>query len=186
MKKRRFNPTLSSHVYSLTHAKKLISYIRTGGNLADEDGVQDSLQKATFPRARIEERREEHPLDYVVKKICRCCSRREAQRNKSYCDGCSNDLACELYHLKRAFASFKPVDNKCFLCERVSKKQLHLDHDHFDGKARSFLCDRCNCTIGLVEKDLAKFREHCRLRFGCDDVLLLHGQSNAKGRGPEN
>ena len=40
----------------------------------------------------------------------------------------------------------------CAVCRESprDKKSLHLDHDHATGKIRSFLCNHCNVSIGMV------------------------------------
>ena len=171
---KRYTPTLHSHVYNLSHALRLVNYIRSSGVLDnnDEGVVKASLEKAKTPRECIRKRREAPPLGVLVHKMCSCCKRAATPTVKdTYCVECKRDLVKEVYHLKKAFAALKPSDTTCQLCERKSSRPLHLDHDHADGEARAWLCDRCNCTIGLVEKSLPEFQQHCRDRFSCEDVL---------------
>tara|TARA_B100000767_G_C19568357_1_gene452134 strand:- start:489 stop:641 length:153 start_codon:yes stop_codon:yes gene_type:complete len=45
-------------------------------------------------------------------------------------------------------------------------KVIVIEHSHQTGKARGWVCNRCNATLGLVEKDVAAFQRYCLARFG--------------------
>lgn len=161
-------PTFQSHVYNIARARRLIDYIREGGVLSDEPSLKASLEKAKEPRAAIESRREgeqQNPLGLVAGKVCLCCKKCVIVASATYCDACNADLRKELYHLKRAYASQKPHDTFCKLCNRNSKRPLHFDHSHLDGKGRGWICNFCNSSLGLVEKDARAFETYCFSRF---------------------
>ena len=40
------------------------------------------------------------------------------------------------------------LGNKCEVCE--STERLCVDHDHFTGKVRGLLCNRCNAALGML------------------------------------
>jgi hypothetical protein len=47
----------------------------------------------------------------------------------------------------------------CAICgSRVEGKELHLDHDHVNGKTRGLLCHHCNLGLGMF-RDNQKFMQ---------------------------
>ena len=50
----------------------------------------------------------------------------------------------------------KKQNNKCKICltdfSLLSRKNIHVDHDHSSGKVRGLLCARCNRVLGLLEE----------------------------------
>lgn len=49
-------------------------------------------------------------------------------------------------------------NHKCAICSAPNRsgrgRKLCLDHDHFSGKIRAFLCGKCNRFLGLVSEDV--------------------------------
>ncbi len=47
--------------------------------------------------------------------------------------------------------------NRCKIClkpfSELGKKEVHLDHNHETGKARSILCRACNLGIGFLREN---------------------------------
>jgi hypothetical protein len=53
---------------------------------------------------------------------------------------------------KRELAEFRAAQNdRCAICN--APEPQHLDHDHFDGRIRRLLCQRCNHGLGLFRDD---------------------------------
>lgn len=52
----------------------------------------------------------------------------------------------------------KEQGGKCKICDKKPKKRklghrnLHIDHNHDNGKVRGLLCNRCNSSLGWHEK----------------------------------
>jgi hypothetical protein len=41
----------------------------------------------------------------------------------------------------------------CAICKiPIGKFTCRIDHDHFTGQVRGLLCDKCNTTLGFIEK----------------------------------
>lgn len=45
----------------------------------------------------------------------------------------------------------KKQNGKCPICKRKDNKNLSIDHDHFTGKLRGVICNRCNMALGNVQ-----------------------------------
>ena len=174
--KRYSAPTLRTHVYNVSHAFQLKAYIDTGGFFAHADeAASPAGQKAAEAHASIESRRgipieearkREAERGIVSGKWCVCCGTELVESNRdSYCKKCKLDLQRATYHLRKAFALKRPDSSVCMLCKRVSKV-IVIEHSHRTGKARGWVCNRCNATLGLVEKDVAAFQRYCLARFG--------------------
>lgn len=44
--------------------------------------------------------------------------------------------------------------NGCAICNEPSiKRAMNIDHDHKSGKVRGLLCDKCNLSLGHIEKE---------------------------------
>ena len=52
----------------------------------------------------------------------------------------------------------KKQKGKCLICEKTSKRTLHIDHDHKTGKIRGLLCFRCNYGLGYFKDNLKIFK----------------------------
>ena len=173
-------PTLRTHVYNAGHALRLSGYIEGGGFFAGaEEASSPSGRKAAEAHSSIECRRgvpieearmrEVERMGVVAGKWCFCCrtelvASSSSTTKESYCNLCKRDLQRTTYHLRRAFAAKRPDDGVCMLCNRVSKV-IVLEHSHRTGRARGWVCNRCNATLGLVEKDVDAFRRYCLARF---------------------
>jgi hypothetical protein len=44
--------------------------------------------------------------------------------------------------------------NKCYICLKVPKKRLIVDHCHRTGKTRNLLCGNCNIALGFLYEDI--------------------------------
>ena len=61
----------------------------------------------------------------------------------------------QLTHLQ-----FKYQENKCAICKKTPVTGLVLDHDHASGRARGFLCHRCNShLVSIHTKETLKLVE---------------------------
>ena len=69
---------------------------------------------------------------------------RWASRNYKY--GVTKEFLIDLY---------KQQDGKCKICgdKPVSKRGLHIDHDHKTGLFRGILCHGCNTGIGALKEN---------------------------------
>lgn len=55
---------------------------------------------------------------------------------------------------------------RCAICQRTTPhKYARLDHDHHTGAVRAVLCNGCNCLLGKLENNAA--------RFGVSDIGLF-------------
>lgn len=59
------------------------------------------------------------------------------------------------YGLEKSEYDFllKSQNGKCAICQKLSKKTWHVDHDHETGFVRGFLCNPCNYMIGHAYED---------------------------------
>lgn len=95
---------------------------------------------------------------------CYCCKawldqaefrqdRSRGNRLRSVCNRCSaarsaaSQYGVELEVVKLIRAEDRP----CQICGRLAK--LQIDHDHNTGRARGFLCGKCNKGIGMFNDD---------------------------------
>lgn len=44
----------------------------------------------------------------------------------------------------------RPEPKACECCGLPATRTLHVDHDHTTGEFRGWLCQQCNCALGLV------------------------------------
>ena len=74
-------------------------------------------------------------------------------------------------HLKRRYGLSEQQFNDlltqqgggCKICGTVvSKKSLHVDHDHHTGAIRGILCVRCNMGLGIYESRKADFETYLK------------------------
>ena len=49
-------------------------------------------------------------------------------------------------------------NGKCPICNKVDKKNLSVDHDHFTGKVRGIICNECNMALGNVRDSIEILR----------------------------
>jgi hypothetical protein len=64
------------------------------------------------------------------------------------------------YHLRRSYGItqhdfenlLKEQNGVCKICKVFTKRRLHVDHDHKNGRVRGLLCTSCNNKIGWYEK----------------------------------
>jgi len=47
---------------------------------------------------------------------------------------------------------------RCFICRKISKKTLFIDHDHKNGKVRGLLCNRCNVGLANFDDDISRIK----------------------------
>jgi hypothetical protein len=45
-------------------------------------------------------------------------------------------------------------NKKCFICQKIPKKRLVVDHCHKTGKTRNLLCSNCNTGLGFLYEDI--------------------------------
>lgn len=50
-------------------------------------------------------------------------------------------------------------EHKCFLCDKIPKGKLVVDHDHSTGKIRGLLCRSCNGALGVLGDSLSKINK---------------------------
>jgi len=48
-------------------------------------------------------------------------------------------------------------NNLCAICNKSSRKTLHIDHSHKTGEVRGLLCNNCNTGIGFFKEDISIF-----------------------------
>lgn len=48
--------------------------------------------------------------------------------------------------------------SKCPICQSNISKNLSVDHDHFTGKIRGLICNKCNMAIGNAENSPTRLR----------------------------
>ena len=154
--------TFNTHIYSANHAIKLLEYLKNGKLTASEGLSEKNLQKAAAARDIINARSN---VERPCAMSCMSCRKFSAQPKKSYCKGCEQNLNVERYNLKKVYEHLKT--DTCDICNRKSKV-IVLEHDHVTGNARSWCCNRCNTTLGLITTNPINFIIHCNARFNID------------------
>ncbi len=154
--------TFNTHIYSANHAIKLLEYLKDGKLTASDGLSEKNLQKAAAARDMINTRSN---IERSCALSCMCCRKFNSQLNKSYCKGCEQNLSVERYNLKKVYEHLRT--DTCEICRRKSKV-IVLEHDHVTGKARSWCCNRCNTTLGLITTNPNNFIIHCSMRFKID------------------
>uniref|UniRef100_A0A6C0LUY0 Recombination endonuclease VII n=1 Tax=viral metagenome TaxID=1070528 RepID=A0A6C0LUY0_9ZZZZ len=159
----RYNAaTFNTHIYNANHAVKLLEYLKSG-KIAPMEGLSEkNVQKAASARDMINARSN---VERPCALSCMSCHKFNAQINKSYCKGCEKNLNVERYNLKKVFGHLKT--DVCDICNRKSKV-IVLEHDHVTGNARSWCCNRCNTTLGLITTNPTSFIIHCSQKFNVD------------------
>ena len=76
----------------------------------------------------------------------------------SYCKACKNAASSSAYFYRkykltqRELAALREAQGDlCAICS--APEPQHLDHDHFSGRIRRLLCQRCNQGLGLFRDD---------------------------------
>ena len=55
---------------------------------------------------------------------------------------------------------YKNQNGKCYICEnKISGKEVKVDHNHSTGKVRKLLCHNCNTSLGLLNEDVKIFEK---------------------------
>lgn len=115
----------------------------------------------------------------IVDKPCSWCGNIMigVGHRRLYCDGC---LKHQNWRQIRHRYGLEPEqlaelleaqEGLCAICRQseVARKHLSVDHDHFTGKVRGLLCNRCNTSIGKFEDDpnlLRKAAEYLEANLG--------------------
>lgn len=45
-------------------------------------------------------------------------------------------------------------DNSCFICKKIGKQSLAVDHNHNTGAVRGLLCNNCNTGLGNLRESI--------------------------------
>jgi Recombination endonuclease VII len=76
----------------------------------------------------------------------------------SYCKACKNAASSNAYFYRKYNLTQPELqelrdaqDDRCAICNAPEPE--HLDHDHFSGRIRRLLCQRCNQGLGLFRDD---------------------------------
>jgi hypothetical protein len=76
----------------------------------------------------------------------------------SYCKECKNAASSEVYFYRKYKLTQPDLQelrdaqgDRCAICN--ASEPQHLDHDHFSGRIRRLLCQRCNQGLGLFRDD---------------------------------
>jgi hypothetical protein len=48
---------------------------------------------------------------------------------------------------------FRHQNGVCAICQKPSKRNLHIDHEHNTGKIRGLLCFRCNWGLSFFQEN---------------------------------
>lgn len=99
-----------------------------------------------------------------------CGNHYAVQRRRSDPRQAARNLAWKArFRRSQELAMGRPRPDRCEMCGeppsgRGSKKEAGIcfDHDHFTGKPRGWLCDRCNKVLGLVQEDRNLLRKMIR------------------------
>ena len=84
--------------------------------------------------------------------ICFFCKSDVACENSCYCDGCRYDFRKEVELLRRKHGPQK--GKVCSICRHVVlEKKLCLDHCHYTGNARGYICTRCNTGMTFIDNN---------------------------------
>ena len=95
----KFRATFETHVYNSSHVMRLLHYLKNA-ELAYENTHLKNMHLAQKARQIIKARAS---VERVCLLTCKCCRKFNAQIGKSYCKGCTNNLACEVNNLKKVF-----------------------------------------------------------------------------------
>jgi len=57
------------------------------------------------------------------------------------------------------FLMLESQNNKCKICNNIFETSVktHIDHDHFTGKVRGILCQKCNHGLGMFNDNIQLF-----------------------------
>lgn len=91
---------------------------------------------------------------YQSQQICVYCTKKPLfPINRSYCDSCLLKILKINDSTERLWELLKLSNNKCMIefCDHISKRSLHVDHDHKTGKLRGILCDHHNRGLGIFK-----------------------------------
>jgi len=73
------------------------------------------------------------------------------------------------YRYRGVTAPTRPMPTRCECCKGVTKRRLHVDHNHRTKRFRGWLCSNCNTGIGLLGDTINGVDQAVRfLRRFCD------------------
>ena len=139
-------PTLASHVPSLKRGLAIVEHAHK--TMESETDQYDERLSSIRANVAHGPRR---PSDCVI-----CGGGRDSANTT--CHSCKLMLSKELRLLKLKHR--QPVGRVCGLCGHTSRKTLHLDHNHYTGEARGYVCNRCNAAVALYDQDPGRFLRH--------------------------
>jgi hypothetical protein len=117
-------------------------------------------------------------------------SRRTASGLASWCKACKGAASSEAYFLRTYGLTRSKIDdlrvqqgNVCAICD--APEPQHLDHDHFSGRVRRLLCQRCNHGLGLFRDDPFLLRMAALYVEGHREIHASEGRDASTGDEPE-
>ena len=80
----------------------------------------------------------------------------DASCYRTQCKNCAKDAGKKLKESKSLAGNPNPppLGTKCSLCNKFRDKKLVFDHNHKTLFHRGWLCDPCNRSIGVLERNL--------------------------------
>lgn len=138
---------LWTHVHTVEQAEAIMEYAR-----GEMKGYYDTevFESLAYLRYRI-------PFGPFNFKTCNVCGKKRDTHSHT-CTECKKLLSKEVRLLHKIHRL--PTSQQCQLCKKTSKRTLNLDHSHRSGKARGFLCTRCNAAVSLYDNAPMQFCDY--------------------------
>ncbi len=121
-----------------------------------------------------------NPIDFICV-ICQKEFKQESNNHKRYCKICVPDKSWRCRAARYGIGKpqwdhlSEKQNNKCVLCDKFPEV---VDHCHKQGKVRGLLCNACNTTINILDRDKDYLIKAIKYVYANDPAVAKEFQSH--------